>query len=88
MLRGPLLDTVLDSDAAVTGLESYLAIPANVINEEVSFEKLVDRAFARIGAEVEEWRSGLILLSKDELAPLARLTVTKKSSQPPHYASY
>src|SRR5271167_2826115 len=50
----PLLDLVRNRDAPVPALESYIAVPANVIDNDVSIESFVDdAALSRIGAKVE-----------------------------------
>ena len=64
----PSLDLVLDRDAPVPALESYLAIPANAGNGEVSIENLLDDALARIGAEVERRENRLTIFLQVEVA--------------------
>jgi hypothetical protein len=57
----PSLDLVVDRDAPESALESYLAIPANAGDGEVSIENLLDDALARIGAEVERRENQLTI---------------------------
>jgi len=61
----PLLYLVGDSDAPVPALESYIAIPANVVEGEVPVEGRLDNALARIGAEVKGREIRLFVLSQD-----------------------
>src|ERR1700730_960171 len=79
----PVLDLVRDRDAPVPALENYVAVPANVIDGNVSVENLVDEALARIGAEVERWEARLCVPAQDDAFYKMRSPAAKKRMQKP-----
>lgn len=83
----PLLDLARDRDAPVPALENYVALPANVIDGNVSVEHLLDEALARIGAEVEWWEARLCVPAQDDAFDAMPSPAAKKRMQKPRRES-